>query len=53
MRRLTGAATVAGVRFVERVVSLKAISDVTWHLTVAYMTLRARYVHYDLPMPLV
>ena len=45
------AATITLVTFVERVACLKAISDVTWH-RMAYMTLNARYVHTNIPMPL-
>ena len=52
MKRHTGAATLTLVTFVERVVCLRAISDVTWH-HMACMTLNARYVQNNIPMPLV
>ena len=52
MRRHTGAATLTLVTFVERVVCIKATSDVTWH-HMACMTLSARYVHNNIPMRLV
>ena len=51
-RRHTGAATLTLVTFVERVVCLNALSGVTWH-HMAYMTLNVRYVHSNIPMPLV
>ena len=51
-RQHTEAATLTLVTFVERDVCLKALSGVTWH-HMAYMTLNARYVHSNIPMPLV
>ena len=52
IRQHTGAATLTLVTYAERVVCIKANSDVTWH-HMACTTLSDCYVHNNIPMPLV